>query len=200
MMKTVAHGWQSLVESFEGQRLPVPPVPLVLRKALRSRDSWCWATREVSSSDMYLFRPYPVHGVFAGQATDYVAVNHAGHGVNSYAVTYQLVYRGLAIFTQVEWGGVYTDNDAAARRLTEVFESCQNLIGLADRHEFTRDSPFRLLCLDSWFRDVSAVGWIRVPDRDVDATWRFTQAGRVEPGTAFENAERLFAARPPNAS
>jgi hypothetical protein len=103
-MKAVATGWQSLVESFEAERLPVPPVPSTLRAALRQQESWCWATREVSSTDMYLFRPYPVHGVFAGQATDHVAVNHSGHGVNSYAITYQLVYRGLAIFTQVAWG------------------------------------------------------------------------------------------------
>jgi hypothetical protein len=198
-MNAAMTGWQSLAESFERERLPVPAVPTDLRPALRQREFWCWATREVSSSDMYLFRPYPVHGVFAGHATDYIAVNHSGHGVNSYAITYQLVYRGLAIFTQVEWGGIYTDNDAAARRLTDVFDRCQNLTGLADRHEFTPESPWRLLCLDSGLRDVSAVGWIRVPDPDVDATWRFTQASRVEPGTAFQTAERLFSAPPPTA-
>jgi hypothetical protein len=146
---------------------------------------------------MFLFRPYPVHGVFAGQATDYVAVNHSGHGVNSYAITYQLVYRGLAIFTQVAWGGIYTDNAAAARRLADVFDSCQNLIRLVDEREFTPDSPQRLLCLDSEFRDVSAVGWINVPDHDIDATWRFTQVGRVEQGTVFQTAESLLQTVPP---
>ncbi len=189
-------GWDSMTAAFGGQALPVPPVPQTLRQALKQRESWCWATRGVSSSDMYLFRPYPVHGVFAGQATDYAAVNHSGHGVNSYAVTYQLVYRGIAIFTQVEWGGIYLDNAAAARRMADVFAQCDRLITMADELDFTVDSPWRLLCLDSGLRDVSAVGWVRVPDRDVDATWRFTRDNRVEPGTALEAAVRLLQTPP----
>lgn len=76
--------------------------------------------------------------------------------------------------------------------MAESFDRIARLIDVADAQDFTVDSPWRLLCLDSGFRDVSAVGWIRVPDTDVDATWRFTTDRRVELGTALPTAEELL--------
>jgi hypothetical protein len=37
---------------------------------------------------------------------DYVVAGHAGHGTNSYAISDFLVYRPLAVFLQLPWGGV----------------------------------------------------------------------------------------------
>ena len=42
---------------------------------------------------------------------DYVAVSHAGHGVNSYSINYALVSGSLGLFLQTLWGGVYMDAD-----------------------------------------------------------------------------------------
>jgi hypothetical protein len=46
--------------------------------------------------EMYMFREYPEE-VFVGNVIDYVAVTHSGYGVNSYAVSFHLVYGPLPV-------------------------------------------------------------------------------------------------------
>ncbi len=84
---------------------------------------------------------------------DQLAVCHAGHGVNSYAITYALAHRGLVLLTQVGWGGVYMDNSARAAELAEVFEACRALI--ARRVPDGRT----LVCVESRLRAQSLCGW-----------------------------------------
>jgi hypothetical protein len=63
-----------------------PPVRArALRPALRAPQQWCWTTRDINPTDMYMFDPGFVHDALAGRTPVYVAVSHAGHGVNPWA-------------------------------------------------------------------------------------------------------------------
>ncbi|MDQ1740884.1 MAG: hypothetical protein QOE53_2536 [Pseudonocardiales bacterium] len=107
--------WAAMAATFEAAGLAEPPIPTGLRPGLGEIDRWCWSTRPISAMDMYLFKD-PAREVLTRPVSDYVAVSHAGHGVNSYAVNYHLVYRSLALFAQAGWGGVYTDRARATAR------------------------------------------------------------------------------------
>ena len=69
---------------------------------------------------MYFFDQYITEAMTDCPA-DYVAVSHAGHGANSYAINYNLVEGPLAVFTQIGWGGIYDDPEKSARDVNELF-------------------------------------------------------------------------------
>jgi hypothetical protein len=186
-------GWTQMTLAFESRGLPVPPAPPVLRPALRSCGDWCWATRPTEDHDLYLFRPLPTEELFTGPVDDYLAASQSGPGTRSYTISYDLVYRDLAIFIQVGWGGRYADSAAAASRLGSVFTRCQRLIDIADRRPPRPDSGWRLVCLDSVVRQYSACGWIQVPQPRLAPEDRFPRECGVDQGTALCVAERLYA-------
>ena len=103
-----------------------------------------------------------------------VAEHHAGHGVNSYAINYFLTYRAVALYTQVLWGGSYTDTERATAQVAPLFSACATLIEAAEAHKPEADT--RLLCVASDFRPTTTVGWIQLPyqlpprHRDTDPT------------------------------
>jgi hypothetical protein len=141
---------------------------------------------------MYMFRPLPVNEILTVPMADHVAISHAGHGVNSYTINYSLVYRDLAIFFQVPWGGVYNDNDAAAARLAAMFVVCGKLIELAEQRPHGGESAWRLICMDSSIRRYSACGWVHVPRPDLAREDGFPREFAVEPNTSLDVAERLY--------
>jgi hypothetical protein len=186
--------WSEMVQGFESMGLPVPPVPAALRPRLLAHGSVCWATREITGFDMYFWTMAEAEEVLAGRASEYVAVSHSGHGVNSYAVTYHLVYRGLALFMQEAWGGIYMDNHAQAAKLADMFDRCAGLVGWCERQPSDRPPERWLLCLDSRMRGTSACGWVPASGVDDGPTsnrqWPAIVAGdgRVPPGAAGYDA------------
>jgi hypothetical protein len=175
-----------MAAAFASSRLPLPPIPEPLRPVLRSPRSWCWSTRDIDPFAMYLFERDFLADVLTGRAPDYVAVSHAGHGVNSYAINYHLVCGPLAVFMQVGWGGIYTDNAAAARRLGELWRRCEALRTRAA----TAPAPGRVLCVFSNLRGISACGRVPVPPDDDVHT--FLTEHRTRGEDAFDEAERLL--------
>lgn len=178
------HAWDDLVATFTASGLPVPPVPEPLRPALQAPQPWCWTTRDIDPVRMYLFDAGFLADILAGRVEDHVAVSHAGHGINSYAVNYHLVYGPLAVLMQVGWGGVYTDNAAAAARLGELWRRCDALL--------TRPAPDgggRVVCVFSELRGVSACG--PVPPGGGDAH-DFLAAHGTAGDAAFDAARRLL--------
>jgi hypothetical protein len=88
---------------FENAGLVVPPVPATLEPRLVERGHWVFATREIDPMAMYSFDRYVVETV-TESVEDYVAVSHAGHGLNPSGLNYQLVYGPIAVFAQTGWG------------------------------------------------------------------------------------------------
>jgi hypothetical protein len=132
---------------------------------------------------MYLFDGGFLTDVLAGRAPDYVAVCHAGHGMNSYALNYHLVHGRLAVLMQVGWGGVYTDNADAARRLGALWRRCEAMLA--------RPAPAgaaRVVCVYSDLRGVSVCG----PVPAGGDAHGFHAAHRTTGEAAFSVAERLI--------
>lgn len=111
--------------------LPEPPLPPDL--PVRALDDHHWGVRDFDPMTHYLLRPSVLDDLLAG---DQLAVSHAGHGVNSYAITYALAWRGLVV-------------------LAEVFDACGTLIEAAAR----RTGDRTLVCVESRLRDQSLCGW-----------------------------------------
>lgn len=186
-------GWTHLVHKFEHKGLPVPPVPEALRPRLRRQGSWCWTTREVDTREMYLFRPHPLVEVLGPDAPEYVAVSHDGHGLNSYAITYHLVYRGLALFVQVAWGGIYMDADRQAAMLAEAFGRVEALVERVESLTIRPDR--RLVCLHSAMRGTGVCGWLLAGgaiEDPAEALGHLLATARLAPHAAFDVADRFL--------
>lgn len=141
--------------TLSGAHLPMPFVPEKLRDEMYPVRRWCWATRDVEPFDMYYFDRYLVEAV-AASPDDYLAFCHAGHGINSYAITYQLVIGRVALFVQVPWGGGYMNKERQALAVSQMLEGCSELLA---RVPELPDGP-RLLVAISKLRGHRLCGWI----------------------------------------
>lgn len=96
-------GFGRAQQTFAAAGLAEPPIPNRFRSRIRVEAPWCFATRTVNAMDMYFFQRYPAE-VLTGSPRDYIAISHAGHGANSYAINYHLVDGVIAVFAQIGWG------------------------------------------------------------------------------------------------
>jgi hypothetical protein len=148
-----------LEELFEEAGLVPPPIPHSLSPRLRRIDKWAYGTRDVEPMRMYSFE-YP-HEALLGNVGNYVAFCHAGHGVNSYAINYHVVFGPLAVFLQVGWGGVYMNAKEQAAKIEGWFDLCGELIYLVEQRGPVRDIAWpRLIVIQSDFRNANVVGWL----------------------------------------
>jgi hypothetical protein len=123
--RTREPGWLDLVQVFADVCLPAPPIPRSLRAALKRQGAWCWSTVRVDPMAMYLFAP----AVPASRnADDYVAVSHAGHGINSYGLNLYLVTGPVGVFVQHLWGGHYDDPQRSNAEVTRTYVLLRELL------------------------------------------------------------------------
>jgi hypothetical protein len=110
---------------FQKAGLAFPTIPNEFATGLKERDEWLFSTRELKMS------PYNLeHFVREGDGFlgDYAVLCHSGHGVNSYAIQYYLVYDPLRMFLHLGWGGVYMDADAAADNIRQCFSLADEIV------------------------------------------------------------------------
>ncbi|WP_406291340.1 hypothetical protein [Embleya sp. NBC_00896] len=189
--------------TFAGAGLAIPPVPDALRNQLAPRDRWLFATRGMRAFDMYMFERYPIEAV-AEAVPDYFAVSHAGHGVNSYALNYHLVYGPLALFVQLPWGGVYMDGRRCAVDIGRAFTAAAELIRAADAVRDTLDvgSTHRLIVVLSALRGGVGAAWLDAPLGEPGAAVRWlgevvrSDADTFDDLPALDEAVRLLRAGP----
>lgn len=188
-----ASGVDRARDVLEGAGLALPFVPPELEGSFRERVEWCFASREISPIDMYLFRRY-LFEAMTEEVPDYVAISHAGHGVNSYAITYHLVRGPLAIFAQAGWGGVYMDREQSTREVVEQLKSCASLAAAAeDLADALPPSPARLVVACSPFRWVGVCRWLERPfigDKDEADSW--LAGAWIVSASVFERAHDLL--------
>lgn len=110
-------------ELFQGAGLAFPNIPEELARRLKEQDRWLFATREISMSAYNL-----QHYVGEVDTKDYAILSHSGHGVNSYAIQYYLVYKALRMFLHLGWGGAYMDAKADATKIYESFALANEII------------------------------------------------------------------------
>lgn len=196
-----------LEATFAVEGLGRPPVPLALRARLRRLGDWCWSTRaDVDGGRMYGFGEYE-HEALTGEPGNYVAVSHGGHGINSYGITYLLVYGRLTVLAQAPWGGAYHSSEEAAG-VSSLLERCSRLIGAYESYAaagLLPPPPARLIVVDHMMNPPGSCGWLWQPlaDDDVDRWLSEHVAAESATAAAVElleraaNPTRQAAARPP---
>jgi len=109
---------------FRQANLSFPIIPEKLGAQLKQHGKWLFSTRELHAS------PYVLHAYVneGPQVADYVILAHSGHGANSYAIQYYLVFEGLRMFLHLGWGGVYMDAKAAASQIAECFSLADKIV------------------------------------------------------------------------
>jgi hypothetical protein len=116
---------------FHDSGLTFPTIPEELAVHLREQDEWLYSTREIAIS------PYELHH-YVKEVGDtcmrnYVVLSHAGHGVNSYALQYYLVYGRLAMFLHLGWGGAYMDGQKTAAQIRDCFSLADQIAAIPQR-------------------------------------------------------------------
>jgi hypothetical protein len=174
-------GYDDLVARLPAAQLALPPVPVLFQPRLKRRGPWVWSTRLIDPMDMYMFHRYVEEALFS-PVDDYIAISHAGHGVNSYGLNYHLVYGPLALFTQNLWGGVYTDPAESHARIAATFRLAANLVASIERHQSADREKSRVQLVVA-FSDFRGVSWWRVrstePGSGPGAARRYSDAGEL---------------------
>lgn len=111
--------------------LAFPTIPGDLEGQLREVSEWCFSTR------LFRLSPYALHRYVeearAGVVAEYALLAHDGHGINSYAIHYYLVWRSLNLFLQLPWGGVYDDSKANKADIRKCFGIADRLVRRVER-------------------------------------------------------------------
>lgn len=109
---------------FREANLSFPNIPEKLGAQLKQHGKWLFSTRDLPTS------PYVLHAYVdeGPQVADYVILAHSGHGANSYAIQYYLVFEGLRMFLHLGWGGVYMNAKAAASQIAECFSLADQIV------------------------------------------------------------------------
>jgi hypothetical protein len=136
---TKGNSLPDLEEKFVAAGLGVPHVPLALRRRLKMRDTWWWATEETPEPmEDYLLRSVEL---LKGVVADHVSVSHAGHGVNSYALTWRLAFGPLAMIVQAPWGGGFSDEGRDVGDQAAMFRNASLIVKKLENREESPSEP-----------------------------------------------------------
>ena len=148
-------------ERFAREMLPFPPLPESFAGRLQPFGADVFTTRELAHGP-YAMGVLVAEVLDGGPTPEYAVIGFDGHGIQSWAVHYILVQRGLALFLQFAWGGAQLDRDVARRTVTEGFSFARTLQGAIERALDQGRVPAddRLLVNISSFGG-SGWGWVR---------------------------------------
>ena len=111
---------------FQEAGLAFPKIPKELATRLKKRGKWLFSTRKICFSPYDL--DYYVHELDEINVKNYTILAHSGHGVNSYAIQYYLVYNALRILLHLGWGGWYMDAKETTTKIRECFSLADEII------------------------------------------------------------------------
>jgi hypothetical protein len=111
-------------ELFQAAGLAFPNIPKELAARLKEKGKWVFSTRKVNKVSPYNLEYY----LYEANVHNYVILSHSGHGVNSYAIQYYLVYKALRMFLFLGWGGAYMDAKAAATQIHDCFSLADEIV------------------------------------------------------------------------
>lgn len=114
---------------FREAGLPFPAIPRIFAEQLKERGRWLFSTREIAVSPYNL--DHYVREVEGTQIDDYAMLAHSGHGANSWAIQYYLVYGSLRLFLHLGWGGVYMDAVADTAKIRKCFAFTDEIVTAA---------------------------------------------------------------------
>jgi len=93
-----------LIGKFKGAGLELPSIPPAFKGSLFEWEPWLLASQPHPEAYMdYAWESLPS---LREPTPDQIALSHAGHGINSYALNFRLALGPLALLVQQSWGGV----------------------------------------------------------------------------------------------
>lgn len=113
-----------LVDRFAAAGLGVPWIPESYRPHLQTARKWAWTTE----SDPDYMRDYLMETDLSGPLPDLVTIGHAGHGINSYALTWRVSIGPVSIMAQAGWGGAIGDASRSVGRQAELFHRVSEVV------------------------------------------------------------------------
>ena len=108
---------EELKQLFDAEKLPLPPVPERLLRALKATSPQSWSTRTDDSAPQDIDRR--IDEATSGIA-DYAEIGFSGHGVNSWLLHCNLSIESLTLLVQCRWGNAYDDAQRARQRIEGV--------------------------------------------------------------------------------
>ncbi len=159
------HALPDLASNFAGAGLSVPRLPRALAERLCRRGEWWWSSRldEPNPLEDYLWWPEPAGSCLRSPVPDHVTVAHAGHGLNSYALTWRLAFGPLAVRVQSAYGGIDSSDAEDVAEQASLFRRVSSLVAAVDevRFPFSHTPRMRAICVEvSTLRGVrTALRW-----------------------------------------
>lgn len=140
-------GFRAARKTLSAAGLAFPQLPPEQAGRLTQQKKWQFASRQIEAP------PYDLEAYSCEFDTDsppdYVLLAHDGHGLNSHAIQYYLVQPGLGMFLHMAWGGVYMDNDQAARNIAACFALADRVVdAAAQRAAELRERPLKVVACD----------------------------------------------------
>lgn len=172
---------ESMVENtaaklYEGEGLQLPPIPPEFSGKLQQLTETSFASRaaEWSLYDMGRF----VHEVIVGKPAPYLAFGFAGHGFASVGVHYYRVTPAAAIFIQIRWASVLTNDADVPQRHNVEIKLAESLLEAAGKPGAVPEDR-RLVVVQSDFQQ-SRFGWSARQGGTQDVTWTYSLIPMVD--------------------
>jgi hypothetical protein len=135
--------------AFADQTLPFPPIPEGLGAQIRAFGTYTFGTRP-PQRPLYDIETFVADAV-SGEIDDSVMFGIDGHGMNSWAAHYYLVFKHLALFLQFPWGGAYVDTESARADITSAFATVAAMLSREQQAPVGLMSGRRLVVVQSSF-------------------------------------------------
>ena len=160
----VEFAYEDFNERFQvEEELFVPNLPEGLSEKMRKFDNWYWGTQPFPDPKT----DYLIYSVdyLKNKIPDQYALNHWGHGMNSYGLNLRIAIGDLAIMAQVAWFGVFNESqkcreawDDMARQIDELIQGKPRIYSeeFRQRDYLIVFSDFRLTYPELWVRNGSA--------------------------------------------
>lgn len=168
----------AFISEFREAGLKLPTVPPAFKKSLAEWGPWHLATQpQPEPMDDYMM--YSLDSLRT-PTPDQFAINHSGHGINSYSLNLRMSLGPLAILVQQSWGGVYGDNVIDTEDWNELMRNVSKLLrefklaaqpGWHQRQFLISASNFRMdgVLLEAfekgeWIKLIQTDNWVELID------------------------------------
>jgi hypothetical protein len=125
-----------------------PPLGSTSESAITTYRTWVWGSRDVPPIDMYMFDVDLIVRTLRDDGP-FFALNHAGHGANSYGLNLVTAAGPMAVYVQHPYGGFYSDPLANLIAINTTYSRLHVLFQAAQSQE---DLPLKWLLVYSRLR------------------------------------------------
>jgi hypothetical protein len=146
-------GARDLSSAMADAGIARPPFGSIPESAVNTYGQWAWGSRNAPPFEMYMFDVDLIARMLCDDGP-FFALNHAGHGVNSYGLNLVTAAGKMAAFVQHPYGGVYSDPSANLIGINTTYTRLRVLFQAAEGQE---DLPLKWLLVYSRFRGMGGI-------------------------------------------